>query len=343
MSQLNETALRLLRLIGTEREAGGAEPARAKFAPGDADLLDAYSQAVVGVVESVSPAVVGIGGASDGARGGSGSGFFLTPDGYALTNSHVVGGRKGLVATTFDGDRLHATLIGDDPSTDLALVRVAAGDVPHATLGDSNALRVGQLVIAIGNPLGLDSTVSTGVVSAVGRSLRGQDGRLIENVVQHAAPLNPGNSGGPLVDSRGKVVGVNTAIIAMAQGLGFAIPSATAAWVVGELITRGRVRRASLGVTATTVAIPRHLVRELDLLADRAVEVVGVLPGGAGAAAGLCVGDRIVGLSGRIVAGVDDLHRLLSSWPAGEPATVSVVRGERRLDLVVEGGRLGGA
>jgi S1-C subfamily serine protease len=342
MSQWSGDVERLLRLIGSEGDAAGSDSARAKPVLGDADLLDAYSQAVVGVVESVSPAVMGVGGPRDDARGGSGSGFFLTPDGYALTNSHVVGGRRRLTATTFEGDRLDATLVGDDPSTDLALVRVATSDVPHATFGDSNALRVGQLVIAIGNPLGLDSTVSTGVVSAVGRNLRGRDGRLIENIVQHAAPLNPGNSGGPLVDSRGKVVGVNTAIIAMAQGLGFAIPSATAAWVVGELITHGRVRRASLGVTATTVPVPRHLVRELDLLADRAVEVVGVLSGGAADAAGLKVGDWIVGLSGRVIAGVDDLHRLLSNWPAGEPAMVTAVRGERKFDLVVEGVRLGG-
>jgi S1-C subfamily serine protease len=343
MVPLSHEAQRLLRLIGTEGKAGANPgPVRPNAALSDADLLDAYSQAVVGVVEAVSPAVVGVGGLRGDARGGSGSGFFLTPDGYALTNSHVVGGRSKLTATTFDGDRLDAMLIGDDPGTDLALVRVATSDVPYTTLGDSNALRVGQLVIAIGNPLGLDSTVSTGVVSAVGRSLRGRDGRLIENVVQHAAPLNPGNSGGPLVDSRGKVVGVNTAIIAMAQGLGFAIPSATAAWVAGELIAHGKVRRTSLGVTATTVPVPRHLVRELDLLADRAVEVVGVVPGGAAASAGLEVGDWIVGLGGRIVAGVDDLHRLLSTWPAGQPAALTVVRGERKFELVVEGRRLGG-
>ena len=337
MAPLNEEARRLLRLIGTEGEESGSTTPRAKSPIGDADLLDAYSQAVVGVVESISPAVIGVGGPRDDARGGSGSGFFLTPDGYALTNSHVVSGRRRLTVSTFEGDRLDAALVGDDPSTDLALIRVATSDVPHATLGDSNALRVGQLVIAIGNPLGLDSTVSTGVVSAVGRSLRGQDGRLIENVVQHAAPLNPGNSGGPLVDSRGKVVGVNTAIIAMAQGLGFAIPSATAAWVVGELITHGRVRRASLGVSATTVAVPRHLVRELDLLADRAVEVVGVVKGGAAETAGLRAGDWIVALAGRVVAGVDDLHRLLSTWPAGQAATLTVVRDERTFEILVEG------
>jgi S1-C subfamily serine protease len=187
----------------------------------DADLLDAYSRAVVHVVETVSPAVISVSGVR-GERGGSGSGFLITPDGYALTNSHVVDGRPRLVAETADGDRVDAQVVGDDPATDLALLRLASNDLPYAPMGDSTTLRVGQLIIAMGSPLGLQTTVSTGVVSAVGRSMRGQDGRLIENVVQHSAPINPGNSGGPLVDSRGRVVGVNTAIVAWAQGLGFA-------------------------------------------------------------------------------------------------------------------------
>src|SRR5262245_40900473 len=176
--------------------------------PDDAGLLDAYSQAVIRVVESLAPAVIGVSSSAPNGRGGSGSGFLLTPDGYALTNSHVAGGRTRLSATTHDGDRLDAELIGDDPATDLALIRVSHRGLPYAALGDSDALRVGQLVIAVGNPFGFHSTVSTGVVSAVGRAMRGQDGRLIENIVQHTAPLNPGNSGGPLVDSRGRVVGV---------------------------------------------------------------------------------------------------------------------------------------
>ncbi|MGE5194877.1 MAG: S1C family serine protease, partial [Deltaproteobacteria bacterium] len=185
----------------------------------DAELLDAYSRAVIGVVQRVGPTVVSLSG-RDGSRG-MGSGFVLTPDGYLLTNSHVVHGRTHFTATTQEGDALPADLVGDDPSTDLAVMRAAARDLPYAELGNSVGLQVGQLVIAVGSPLGFQSTVSTGVVSAVGRAMRGEQGRLIENIVQHTAPLNPGNSGGPLVDSRGQVVGVNTAIIALAQGLGF--------------------------------------------------------------------------------------------------------------------------
>ena len=189
-------------------------------------------------------------------------------------------------ATTEEGDGLDAELIGDDPATDLALIRLAARDLPHAELGDSDELQVGQLVIAMGNPFGFRSTVSTGVVCAIGRAMRSEQGRLIENIVQHTAPLNPGNSGGPLVDSRGRVVGINTAIIAMAQGLGFAVPATTARWVVGELMTHGRVQRLSLGIVAAVVALPRRLVRELDLLADQAVEVVETARGRSGSASG---------------------------------------------------------
>ncbi len=301
----------------------------------DGDLLDAYSRAVIGVVERVSPAVIGVSSGDRAARGGAGSGFLITPDGYALTNSHVVGGRRRLAATTPDGDRLDAELVGDDPATDLALVRLAARDLPATELGDSDALRVGQLVIAMGDPLGFHSTVSTGVISALGRSMRGQQGRLIENVVQHSAPLNPGNSGGPLVDSHGRVIGVNTAIIALAQGLGFAVPSATAKWVIGQLMAHGRVQRPYLGVTAAAAQIPRHLVRELDLLSDRAVAVVAVEPGGPASVGGIRADDLIVAVNGRVVTSVDDLHRLLADFPGSPPLTLSVVRGARRLDTEV--------
>ncbi len=304
----------------------------------DANLLDAYSQAVVNVVESVSPAVIGISGMSDEARGGAGSGFLITPDGYAVTNSHVVHGRSRLTATTPEGDQLHVETVGDDPSTDLALVRLNAADLPFAEIGDSEALRVGQLVIAMGDPLGFQSTVSTGVVSAVGRAMRSQDGRLIENMIQHAAPLNPGNSGGPLVDSRGRVVGINTAIIAMAQGLGFAVPANTAKWVISEFMSHGRVRRRQLGIQASVVHLPRRLVRELDLLSDHAVEVVAVEPGGPAAVAGVNEGDLLVALQGRIVTGVDDIHRLLTMLPIDQPLTLTVVRGTSQVELEVEPG-----
>lgn len=301
----------------------------------DAQLLDAYSQAVIGVVEKVSPAVTSVSGLDGDEHGGMGSGFLVTPDGYALTNSHVVHGRRTLRAATADGDKLSAQLVGDDPATDLALVRLAARDLPFAELGDSQGLRVGQLVIAMGNPFGFQSTVSTGVVSALGRAMRGQGGRLIENVVQHTAPLNPGNSGGPLVDSHGRVVGINTAIIAMAQGLGFAVPVGTARWVLSELITHGRVRRRMLGVTATASPIPRRLVREHDLLADQGVEVVSVVRGSPAEVAGLSAGDLVVAVNGRVLSSVDDLHRLLSGTPAAT-LVFSVLREGGLLETPVE-------
>jgi S1-C subfamily serine protease len=301
----------------------------------DADLLDAYSQAVIGVVGRVGPAVLSITNHPGDSQPGSGSGFVITPDGFAVTNSHVVRGRSRLRAVTEEGDALEARLIGDDPSTDLALVRVAARDLPHGELGDSDGLQVGQLVIAMGNPFGFRSTVSTGVVSALGRAMRSEQGRLIENVVQHTAPLNPGNSGGPLVDSRGRVVGVNTAIIAMAQGLGFAVPATTAQWVVGELMAHGRVRRLSLGITVTITPIPRRLVRELDLFTDQAIEVVEVLANGPAAAAGIEAGDWIVSAGGRITAGGDDLHRVLAALKSEREVVLQIVRDERLLELAV--------
>lgn len=301
----------------------------------DVDLLDAYSRAVIGVVDSVSSAVLGIEPGRNETRGGAGSGFLITPDGYALTNSHVVHGREKLTATTSDGDRLDADLVGDDPSTDLALVRLAARDLPATEFGDSETLRVGQLVIAMGDPLGLHSTVSTGVVSALGRSMRGQEGRLIENIVQHSAPLNPGNSGGPLVDSHGRVIGINTAIIAMAQGLGFAIPANTAKWIINELISHGHVRRPYLGITATVTPLPRQLVRELDLLIDRAVEVLAVEPSGPASVSGIMPGDAIVAVNGRVVTSVDDIHRLLIDFQDQPALTLTFVRGTRKLEAEV--------
>jgi S1-C subfamily serine protease len=208
--------------------------------------------------------------------------------------------------------------------------------LPCAPLGDSDALRVGQLLIAIGSPFGFQSTVSTGVVSALNRTMRGEEGRLIENIIQHSAPLNPGNSGGPLVDSRGRVVGVNTAIIAMAQGLGFAVPANTARWVVSELLSQGRVRRRQLGITAMAVSLPRRLMVDLDLLNDRALEVVGVEPGGPAAEAGVRPGDLILAAGGRLLNGIDDLHRLLSTRGPARSLVLAVVRAGRELELHVE-------
>jgi S1-C subfamily serine protease len=338
MKKSNERFESLLRLVHGDAGEGETPQTAAPrpVVPSEADLLDAYSQAVIGVVQKVGPAVVSVTGRRGERNGGMGSGFLITPDGFALTNSHVVRGRSRLGVATEDGDALDAELIGDDPATDTALVRVAARDLPYAELGDSETLRVGQLVIAMGNALGFQSTVSTGVVSALGRSMRGEGGRLIDDIIQHTAPLNPGNSGGPLVDSRGRIVGINTAIVAMAQGLGFAVPGNTAKWVIGELIAHGRVRRLALGVTATVVPVARQLARELDLLNDRAVEVVETLPGGSAAAAGLRSGDLIVTANGRIVSSVDDLHRVLAKLPLDRAVTLGVVRLERMFELEVE-------
>src|SRR3954469_8457112 len=312
-----------------EQQAGSPRPVNRPTAD-DADLLDAYSQAVIHVVETVSPAVISVTSRDANGRGGGGSGFIVTPDGYAITNSHVVDDRENLEAETTDGDRLRAELVGDDPATDLAIIRLAANGLPCTQLGDSDALRVGQLVIAMGSPLGLQSTVSTGVVSALGRSMRARDGRLIENIVQHAALINPGNSGGPLVDSHGLVVGINTAIIAMAQGLGFAIPSNTAEWVLQEILAHGGVRRRQLGIVANAARIPRAIVRSLDLLADQGVEVREVAARSVAELAGIRPDDIIVALAGRLVTSIDDLHRLLMTVPADHGFDLTIIRGERQ-------------
>jgi S1-C subfamily serine protease len=306
--------------------------------PAEADLLDAYSRAVIAVVQGIGPAVISVMGRKTDREGGMGSGFVLTPDGYALTNSHVVGGREKLRGVTADGDSLDAQLIGDDPATDLALLRLVASDLPVTELGDSDGLQVGQLVIAMGNPFGFQSTVSTGVVSALGRAMRGQAGRLMENIVQHTAPLNPGNSGGPLLDSRGRVVGINTAVIPMAQGLGFAIPAKTAQWVMMELLARGRVRRLTLGIAATVTPLPRRVARAHDLLNDQAVEVLALTPGGPADQAGVQPKDLIVAINGRILTGVDDLHRLLSGSAAPKSLLATIVRRERLLEIPIEPG-----
>lgn len=315
--------------ISTSRSS--EEPVRKQSR--ESDVLDAYSQAVVQVVQQVGPAVLTV---TSETEQGAGSGFVITPDGFALTNSHVVQGHRRLKVTTEEGDKLSADLIGNDPATDLALLRVAARDLPHTELGDSELLVAGQLVIAVGNPFGFRSTVSTGVVSALGRSMRSQAGRLIENIIQHTAPLNPGNSGGPLVDSRGRVIGVNTAIIAYAQGLGFAVPGNTARWVVSELLSHGHVRRLSLGIRVSAALVPRWLSRDLDLLSDHAVEIVEVIPQEPAERAGLAAGDVIVTAAGRVIAGMDDLHRVLASVPPGQGVMLEVIRDQQLREVSVE-------
>lgn len=325
----------VVRLSRDEGPPAPSTPGDHRLPESDARLLDAYSQAVIHVVETASPAVLSLSGVKD--SGGTGSGFIVGSDGWALTNSHVVAGRSELIALTVDHDRLRAEVVGDDPATDLAVLRLAASDLPIVPLGNSEAARVGQLVIAIGSPLGLESTVSAGIVSAVGRSLRGRDGRLIERVIQHTAPINPGNSGGPLVDSRGQVIGINTAMIAMAQGLGMAIPSQTAEWVLSEIRDYGRVRRRQLGISATVTALPRRLVQELDLLNATAVQILQVLPGSPAARGGLQADDSIVSLADRVIESTDDLHRLMTLVPANQELLLTIIRDGRLITAAIDG------
>ncbi len=306
----------------------------------DARLLDAYSRAVIHVVEKVGPAVVSISLGRESRSEefepvGAGSGFVITPDGYIVTNSHVVQGAPMIEAAFTDGRRLAATLVGQDDSTDLAVINVGASGLPYAELGESAGLRVGQLVIAVGNPFGFQSTVSTGVVSALGRSLRSRQGRLIENIIQHTAPLNPGNSGGPLLDSHGRVVGINTAIIAQAQGIGFAVPAATARWVVAQLISRGRVRRSYLGIVGVQRPLDRRIMRFFHLKEGSAVEIVSTDAAGPARKAGLRVGDIVVALDGRSVASIDDIFRILAEWPVGKDIAVDALRGKELKTLTV--------
>ena len=300
-------------------------------------LLDAYSATVVGAVDAVGPAVVSIyvgnGEQTARERGGAGSGVVVTPDGYLLTNDHVVRSANEARVTFVDGRSVPAVVTGRDPATDLAVLRAQAGALPYAELAAGARLRPGQLVVAVGNPYGFESTVSAGVVSSVGRSLRSRLGRLIEGVVQHSAALNPGNSGGPLTDARGRVAGINTAIIAMAQGIGFAIPASTAQWVLSEILTHGRVRRTWLGVAARDRPLDLRLVRALDLRVKRAVEVVSSDPGGPAAAADLRAGDLIVGVDDQSVDGIDALHRAMGPIAPGVQLRLAIVRRTQRLVL----------
>jgi S1-C subfamily serine protease len=334
-----EGLLRLL-AVGQVEPGGNVQPLGAARSESDEELLDAYSRAVISVVEKVGPAVVSIG-VKKRTRGpgfgqeGAGSGVIIAPDGFILTNSHVVEAAEQVEVSLTDGRTLQADIVGEDPATDLAVVRAEAGDLPTAELGDSNSLRVGQLAIAIGNPLGFQSTVSTGVISALGRALRGRSGRLIENVIQTDVPLNPGNSGGPLVDSRGRIIGINTAMIFMAQGISFAVPVNTAKWVVGELVTRGRVNRAFLGIAGQVRPISRRIQRQLELGVATAVEVVSTEKQGPAYQAGLREGDLIIAVNGKGVASVDDIHRILTGWPTGSVLGLTILRNGEQLQVQV--------
>ncbi|HTG02072.1 MAG TPA: trypsin-like peptidase domain-containing protein [Nitrospirota bacterium] len=326
-----------------EQQSAGPSPA------GDDGLLDAYSQAVVSASEKVSPSVVNIevryghnsrraGQQPSGEAQAGGSGFVFTPDGFILTNSHVVHDAKTIMVGVPDGRRFEAQLVGDDPDTDLAVLRIHAPNLQAAELGDSRQIKVGQLCIAVGNPYGFQYTVTAGVVSALGRSLRSTTGRLIDSVIQTDAALNPGNSGGPLVTSRGQVIGVNTAVILPAQGICFAIGINTAKFVVAGLIKDGKVRRSSIGIAGQNVPLHRRIVRYYDLPVESGVMVVSIQPDSPAKRAGLREGDIIVGFGGTFVSGIDDLHKLLTQDKVGVSLPIAIIRNtEKIIQFIVPG------
>ena len=301
----------------------------------DGELLDAYSSAVTHAVERVSPAVVKIDVSDRGARGGSGSGFVFTPDGLVLTNSHVVHAANLVTLTFLDGARADAMRIGDDPDTDIAVLRTDHRLTPAAVLGNSKDLKVGQLAIAVGNPFGFQFTVTTGVVSALGRSMRSSSGRMMEEIIQTDAALNPGNSGGPLVDSQGRVIGVNTATIMGAQGLCFAVGIDTAKYIASQILQHGRVQRSWIGIAAQNVPLPRRIVYEYKLPASSGVMATSVDLESPAAKAGLGDGDIIVSFAGESVSGIDELHRLLSADRVGKRLPLMALRGVQLLDMTV--------
>jgi len=340
---MNEQIEVTIKTIGPADDHAGSSSESDSKTPGDRDtlLLDAYSQAVVSVVDAVGPSVVSVSVGKNGNNRaadqvGAGSGVVIAPDGYILTNDHVIQKADSLEVVLTDGSRYSAALIGTDPATDIAVIRANTNFLPCATLGDSDGLRVGQLAIAMGNPYGFQSTVSTGVVSALGRALRSTRGQLIEDIIQHTAPLNPGNSGGPLVDSAGKVIGINTAIIAYAQGIGFAVPANTAMWVASQILSHGRVRRGFLGIAACRRPLGRRMVRYHGLKGNHVVEVLSVEPKSPAAKAGLKKNDLIIAIGGTSIQSVDDLHRFLADWPIGKPVEIEIVNGQSRKRLTVK-------
>lgn len=314
-----------------------AQPGVVGQGGGDAALLDAYSQAVVGAAERVGPAVahIEVQSAKD-PRTGSGSGFAFTPDGLLLTNSHVVSRARRIRATFSDGASYDAALIGEDPHTDVAVLRIGASALPTLELGVSRHVRVGQIAIAVGNPYGFHHTVTAGVVSALGRSLRSASGRLIDDVLQTDAALNPGNSGGPLVNARAEVIGLNTAIIPMAQGICFATAVDTVKWVALQILREGRVRRSYLGLAGATQPVARRYARHFALRNSGGVRVESVEGAGPADRAGLVPGDVIVGLKGAVVNGIDDLHRLLGADLIGRAVDIAALRGTRFVTLSIE-------
>ena len=317
------------------------------LAPTDGELLDAYSRAVIGAAEKVSPSVVNIEvqprhetGKAGPSRpksepGGKGSGFIFTPDGFVLTNSHVVHDAGHVEVELTDGRRVGAEKVGDDPDTDLAVVRINAPNLVPASLGDSHAVRVGQLVIALGNPYGFQCTVTAGVVSALGRSLRSRSGRMMDNIIQTDAALNPGNSGGPLANSRGEVIGVNTAVILPAQGICFAIAVNTAKFVAGKLIKEGKIRRSYIGLAGQDVPLQRRIVRFHNLLVESGILVVAVEGGSPAERAGLVEGDVIIAYGDQPISSIDQLHRVLTEKEVGVRSSLTVIRKGEKLALAI--------
>jgi len=333
----------LERLSSHDPSVSGDDNPREKAAPSDNELLDAYSEAVIRVAERVSPAVVKIDVQNASSRTlrkirkdeptGSGSGFLFTPDGFILTNSHVVHQADRIEVSLSDGRHFKGTLIGDDPHTDLAVIRIEGNQLVAAPMGDSRRVRVGQLVVAIGNPYGFQCTVTSGVVSALGRSLRAGSGRLIDNVIQTDAALNPGNSGGPLVDSKGEVIGVNTAVIRPAQGICFAVGVNTAKFVAAHLIKEGRISRSVLGIGAQNVPIPRRFVRFHNLPLEQGIQVVGIEKNGPAEKGGVLIGDILIAFNGHPLGGIDDLHRLLTRDQIGTSSRLTLLRRTEKILL----------
>jgi S1-C subfamily serine protease len=323
-------------VLATAETAGNKQaPVPSATANGDIALLDDYSRTIVSAVDRVTPSVVNIESRANGSRGGSGSGFIIAPDGFILTNSHVVHGAREIVVNLSDGRESRAQLVGDDPDTDLAVIRIDAAQLSHVRLADSETLRVGQIAIAIGNPLGFQASVTAGVISALGRSMHAQSGRLIDNIIQTDAALNPGNSGGPLANSAGEVIGVNTAVIRPAQGICFAIASNTAKFIAGWLIKEGRIRRGYIGVAGQTSPLHRRVARFYHLANESGAMVVSVEKGSPAEQSRIRPDDVIVALNDEPIASVHDLHKKLVGDRIGTPCKLTVLRGTEQLTIYV--------